>query len=246
MTTLVPLAADCVSKSYGDRRVLSSASLRAVSGQVTGLLGRNGAGKTTLLQIVVGMIEPDNGVVRIEGVGQLRVSLAQLAARGVFFLPARDLLLPALTVIDQMRVARDRFGGTIDLEGLAMRLGIGDRLGQKPLTLSGGERRRAELAVALAREPRVLVADEPLRGITPIDAEVLMGAIRAFTARGGAVIVTGHELPLLLPHVDRVTWCHAGMTREFESVVAAESDFTFQRDFLPGGNAGIRPRGRTA
>ncbi len=233
MTVAIPLSADCVSKTYRDRQVLSSASLWARPGIVSGLLGRNGAGKTTLLRILVGMLAPDNGVVRLDGVGELRVTLPQLALRGVFFLPARDLLLPSLSVIRQMRAARDRFGGTGDLEALASVLGIADRVNQKPSTLSGGERRRAELAVALAREPSVLVADEPLRGITPLDADVLMGAMRAFAQRGGAVVVTGHELPLLLPHLDRVTWCHAGKTREFSSVEEAMQDFAFRRDFLP-------------
>ncbi len=233
MITANPLEADCVSLSYGDRQVLSSASLRAQPGQVTGLLGRNGAGKTSLLRILVGIRAPDNGVVRVDGVGQLRVTLPQLAQRGVFFLPARDLLLPGITVLRQMRAARDRFGGTGDLERLALVLGIAERVQQSPATLSGGERRRAELAVALARQPRVLVTDEPLRGITPLDADALMGAMRGFAAHGGAVVVTGHELPLLLPHLDRITWCHAGKTREFASVTAAQADFAFRRDFMP-------------
>ncbi len=233
MNTVNPLEADCVSLSYGDRRVLSSASLRALSGQVTGLLGRNGAGKTSLLRILVGMMAPDNGVVRVDGAGQLRVTLPQLAQRGVFFLPARDLLLPGITVLRQMRAARDRFSGTGDLERLAFVLGIAERVQQTPSTLSGGERRRAELALALARQPRVLVTDEPLRGITPLDADALMGAMRGFAGHGGAVVVTGHELPLLLPHLDRVTWCHAGKTREFASVAAAQADFAFRRDFMP-------------
>ena len=233
MSAAIPLAADCVCKSYDGRKVLTSASIWARPGLVHGLLGRNGAGKTTLLRILVGMMAPDNGVVRIDGVGQLHVTLPQLAHGGVFFLPARDLLLPRLSVMQQMRAARDRFGGTGELEALASVLGIADRANQKPPTLSGGERRRAELAVALAREPRVLIADEPLRGITPLDADVLMGAMRAFAQRGGAVVVTGHELPLLLPHLDSLTWCHAGKTREFPSVAAAQQDFAFRRDFMP-------------
>jgi ABC-type multidrug transport system ATPase subunit len=232
-TRPAPLEADSVCHSFGNRRVLTSASLRAVQGQVTGLLGRNGAGKTTLLRILVGMQVPDNGAVRLDGAGQMRVTLSRLAARGVFFLPARDLLLSGLSVRDQLCSMRDTFAAAVDVHAVATSLGIADRLDQKPPTLSGGERRRAEVAAALARAPTVLVADEPLRGITPVDAEVLMGALRAFAARGGAVVITGHELPLLLPHLDRVTWCHAGRTREFPSVEAATADFAFRRDFLP-------------
>lgn len=218
---------------YGDRAVLTSASVRATPSCVTGLLGRNGAGKTTLLRIFVGVAAPENGVVRIDGVGQQSVSLAQLAGAGVFFLPARDLLHPLLSVWSQMQSMCDRFATSVDLTEIARHMGIADRVHQKPDTLSGGERRRAELAVALAREPRVLVADEPLRGVTPIDADAIMHALRSVAARGGAVVVTGHELPLLLPHLDRVTWCHQGQTRDYHSVTEAMADFAFRRDFLP-------------
>lgn len=233
MSNAFALEADCVCHRYGDRQVLSSASIRAMPGHVTGLLGRNGAGKTTLLRILVGLLQPDNGVVRTGGTGLLYARLANLARHGVFFLPARDLLLPGLTVLDHMRSMRDRFGGRADLGEIAEVFGIADRVHQVARTLSGGEKRRAELAVAFAREPRVLVADEPLRGITPIDADVIMRALTAFARRGGAVIVTGHELPLLLPHLDRVTWCHLGKTHEFATVAAALEDFAFRRDFLP-------------
>ncbi len=231
----VPLEADCVFKHYGERRVLTSASLRAVPGVITGLLGRNGAGKTTLLRILTGELAPDNGVVRVDGVGELRVHLASLARRGVFYLPARDLLLRRLSVIAQLRAVQATFGVHNDLQQIATLLGIAGRLQQRVSALSGGERRRAEFALALVRAPRVIVADEPLRGVTPLDADVLMGALRTFVQGGGAVIVTGHELPLLLPHLDRVLWCHAGRTREFASVQHAQRDFAFRRDFLPNG-----------
>ena len=135
---------------------------------MTGLLGRNGAGKTTLLHILVGMAQPYSGVVRVNGVGQLRVSLAELANHGVFFLPARDLLLPGITVWDHMRSMRDRFDFPVNLVEIAEIFGIVDRVHHVSRALSGGERRRAELAVAFARSPRVLVADEPLRGVHPL------------------------------------------------------------------------------
>jgi ABC-type multidrug transport system ATPase subunit len=226
------LEADSVSKRFGARTVLSSASLRARAGVVTALLGRNGVGKTTLLRVLAGIEQPDHGVVRMDGAPMDRASLSELAKRGVFFLPARRLLLPSLTVIDHMRAASVAFNERADLEALAKQLGIAERVGQRPHTLSGGERRRAELAVALARAPRVLIADEPLRGVTPLDAEVLLSALRAYARAGNAVVLTGHELPLLRPFLDRVVWCHAGTTRGFESMHAAESDFAFQREFL--------------
>ena len=229
------LEADCVAKRYGLRQVLTSASLRAVAGRVTLLAGRNGAGKSTLLRITTGTLEPDSGYVRLRGATMLYGSLARLAHEGVFFLPDRDLLHPAFAIAAQMGAVADAFGVEVDVPALAGLLGIGDCLMRRPRTLSGGQRRRAEIAVALARRPSVLIADEPLRGLSPIDAETVIGALSVFARRGAAVIVTGHETPVLLPAADHVTWCTAGTTREFDSSGEALADFAFRRDLLPSG-----------
>ena len=227
------LEADCVAKRYGERLVLKSGSVRAIPGLVIGLLGRNGAGKSTLLRIMAGSLAPDSGVVRVDGAGRLAVSLPWLADRGVFFLPDRDLLHPRVSVGMQLSWIGDRFHRTAAVRDVCELMGITAVLASKPRQLSGGERRRTEVACALIRAPRVLILDEPLRGIAPLDAERILSALRAFARAGGAVVLTGHELPLLLPAVDRVTWCTAGTTREFTSVAQAMGDFAFRRDFLP-------------
>lgn len=238
MMALPVLEADCVAKRFGSRAVLTAASLRAISGQVTALLGRNGAGKSTLLRIACGVIAADTGIVRLRDVMQPKPTLAGLARQGVCFLPDRDLLQPMVPVRPQLQamarlclpddVASDR----VDM--VAEALGITQRVMQKPRSLSGGERRRAEVALVLSGAPDVLLLDEPLRGIAPLDAEAIMGTIRGYAADGGAVVLTGHELPLLLPHVDRVTWCTAGTTREFATAGAALADHAFVRDFASG------------
>ena len=227
------LEADCVSKRYGRRQVLTSASLRAVAGRVTALVGRNGSGKSTLLRIITGSLAPDTGYVRLHGATLLSTTLSVLARDGVFFLPDRDLLHPALSIGTQMQATADVFGVAVDVPAIARQLGITGRLDQRPRTLSGGERRRAEIAVAIARHPAILLADEPLRGLAPIDAETILQALSTFARTGGSVIVTGHETPLLLPAVDHVTWCTDGTTREFDSPAAAMADFAFRRDYLP-------------
>jgi ABC-type multidrug transport system ATPase subunit len=230
-TTAPVLEADCVSKRYGERLVLSSASLRARAGLVTGLLGRNGAGKSTLLRILVGSLQPDGGCVRFDGSALLEAQLAPMARRGLFFLPDRDLLHPAVSLGRQLRWLSEHFGTTSQLADVAQRLGVAHVLSSRPRALSGGETRRAEVAMALLRAPRVLVLDEPLRGIAPLDAEVVLDALRALARTGCAVVLTGHELPLLVSSLDAVTWCHAGRTREFGSVAEAMQDFGAQRDF---------------
>lgn len=213
MTTLV---ADCVSKSYGARRVLTAGSLRAVPGQVRVLLGRNGIGKSTLLKIAAGVVRADAGAVHIDGEALLRPTLPRLARAGVFYLPDHDLLSSAFTLGAQLEFFARRFGRRTAREAARMAR-VEERLDALPHRLSGGELRRAELAVALVRRPRCLLADEPLRGIAPIDQELLCDILGALAAEGCAVVVTGHEAPTLLALAHHVTWCTAGTTYELGS-----------------------------
>lgn len=239
------LEADCVALRRGDRLVLTSASLRARAGCIHGLLGRNGAGKTTLLRILVGMLQADGGTVRMDGVAVDEPRLPALARRGVFFLPDRDLLHPRAAVGAQLQWMAAMHGTAAQVAVTCERMGIAARLGQRPSTLSGGERRRAEVACALLRAPRVLVLDEPLRGVAPLDAECILGALRDYVTAGGAVVLTGHELPLLEPWLDTVTWCAGSRTTAFESVAHAKADFAFRQQFL-GWTAPQRSRDTTS
>lgn len=231
----VLLEADAISKRFGDRVVLSTASLRARAGIVTGLLGRNGAGKSTLLRCFVGEMTPDQGNLRFDGVALETARRASLAKRGVCFVPDRDLLHPAVSVLTQCRWVAQEMGAMTRANELLDAFGLAHVQAQRPRSLSGGERRRAEVVLALLLAPRVLVLDEPLRGIPPIDAEIILGALREHASRGNAVVITGHELPLLMSSLQAITWCHAGKTREFASVDSAMQDFAFRRDFLPRG-----------
>jgi lipopolysaccharide export system ATP-binding protein len=239
MSADVPvLEADAISKAFRGHRVLTTAFLRLYAGRVTGLLGRNGAGKSTLLSCLVGLRAPDSGYIRLNGVAHEQVRLHQLARQGVFFLPDRELLHPRLGVQRQLRAVAQRSGHVCDVDALYTQLRLTTLRDAPPHALSGGERRRAEVAFALLCAPRVLVLDEPLRGIAPLDAEIILQALRAFTRAGGAVLITGHELPSLLPALDAVCWCHAGRTREFDSTTAALADHAFRQHFLPWGATG--------
>jgi ABC-type multidrug transport system ATPase subunit len=225
------LRADCVGKTYGERKVLTAASIQCEAGAVTALLGRNGAGKSTLLKISAGWIPPDYGTVHFKGESYVRPRLHQLAARGLFYLPDHDLLSTALSVRRQLEVVQRRFGrGTVD--DAARTMGIEHRLDQRPHQLSGGELRRAEIAVALLRAPECLLADEPYRGVAPFDAELLSHPFRALADAGCAVVVTGHEVPTLLDITDRVVWCTAGTTYYMGTPDQASADWRFQREYL--------------
>ena len=176
------LVADCVSKSFRGRRILSAGSLRAVEGELRVLLGRNGAGKSTLIKIAAGWIQPDSGNVRFGGTAHLEARLPELAAAGVFFLPDHDLFSNAFTVRTQLEMFRQQFDGG-DVDAAANEVGLLQRIDSKPHALSGGERRRAEIAAVLVRRPRCLLADEPYRGIAPKDAEHMTAVLHESFSR---------------------------------------------------------------
>lgn len=225
------LVADCVSKTFGHRQVLRSASLRAKSGEVRAIFGRNGEGKSTLLKIAVGLLKPDSGIVRVGDTTLLPASLPVLATHGVFYLPDHHLLAPAHSVDMQLQLFERRYGRrtTGDAARLARVEHLVDR---RAGSLSGGELRRAELAVALTRDPAVLIADEPFRGVAPADHDELTGLFRAMAAEGCAVVITGHEVPSLLAAVDHVTWCTQGTTYELGTPEQACQQDAFRQGYL--------------
>lgn len=225
------LVADCVARSFAGRRVLSSASLRAVSGELRVVFGRNGIGKSTLLRIAAGLLAADSGSVHFAGRSYYEPRFARLAADGLFFLPDHDLLSSAFTLRHQLEMFRERFDGG-DVVDCAARMGIDAHLDEHPDALSGGELRRAELAAVFVRRPRCLLADEPYRGISPVDHDRLTRAFRDLTANGVAVVITGHEVPTLLDAADHVTWCTSGTTYELGSPAIARRHEAFARDYL--------------
>jgi ABC-type multidrug transport system ATPase subunit len=226
------LAADYIGKRFGERKVLSAATVHADRGVVTALVGRNGSGKSTLLRIMAGLMAPDHGVVRFRGGVYTRTRLPRLARQGLFLLPAdRSTLSRTLTLRQHLDALRRRFGlppGGTELEELRITHLLDRAVG----TYSGGERRRAELALALVRAPDCLLADEPFLGITPADTEVFIAAFRALARRGTAIIVTGHEVPFILSVAHTVTWIHSGTTRQLGPPESAARDWLFRRDYL--------------
>ena len=225
------LCADCVGKAFGGRRVLSAASLRAEAGQVRVLFGRNGEGKSTLMRIAVGLMQPDSGTVHFKGAPLERARLSALATEGLFHLPDHDLLSPRFTVRAHLDMFVRRFGRGSTEEAAAL-VGLSERLDQYPHQLSGGETRRAELAVALVRGPLCLLADEPFRGIAPLDAEIIGRTFRELASRGCAVVFTGHEVETLLSVADHVVWCTDGTTYELGPPAVARAHERFGRMYL--------------
>jgi len=225
------LVADSVGKRFGDRRVLTAASLRVTAGECRALIGRNGAGKSTLLKIAAGGMAPDHGVIIWKGERLQRAHLARFAREGLLLLAPDGLLAPGQRLGAQLEMVAQTFGGGDPIEAMrALRL---DQLAsQRVDQLSGGERRRANLALALVRSPDCLLADEVFRDVAPLDCELVGETLRALAARGCAVLVTGHEIGFLLTYCDHVTWCSAGTTRELGPPAQAKQVDAFRAEYL--------------
>jgi ABC-type multidrug transport system ATPase subunit len=221
-----------IGKSIGPRRILSSADLFAAPGMVTALVGRNGAGKTTLLKIAAGWISPDRGAVEFRGGRSERPDPAALARAGLFFLPVdRSILSPSFTLAKHMDAVEARFGRA-DRATVLERLGIASLERVRCAALSGGERRRAHLAVAMLRRPSCLLMDEPFRGIDPKDTEIVQTVVRELAQEGCAVVITGHEVPTILATAGAVVWLRDETTQALGDPARASEDWRFRREFL--------------
>ena len=225
------LLADSISKSYGARRVLSSARLQASRGDVVGLLGRMGSGKSTLLKICAGVLRADSGWIELDGKRYTSPRRSKLALRGLFFLGETDNLAWTLTVREHFTELERRFGGRLSEEAADL-VRIDQLLNRRPQSLSGGEVKRVEMALALARRPVCVLADETFRSADPILCEVLGECFRLLAAQGCAVVVTGHEVNLLMPFLDSITWVTSGATYSLGSTKSAMSNDAFRREYL--------------
>lgn len=224
--------ADSICKRFGETQVLKSATVSAEAGRITALLGRNGCGKTTLLRIGAGILGADDGAVHFDGDCWLRPRLATLAHRGLFFLPAEDLLPWQVTIGSALEWLATAVGRLDAIPAAVAAMRLEPFLACAPYELSGGERRRAELAAVLTRGPRCLLADEPFQGIAPLDAELVAATLRRLADEGCAIVVTGHEVRALLELADDVVWMVAGTTHAFGTPTEALRNDAFRRDYL--------------
>ena len=232
---MIPLKAlflaDAFVKSFGQNRVLKGASVWGRAGKITVLLGRNGSGKSTLIRCALGLCTAEQGFVRFNGVPILRPHLFGLALQGLFYLPDRRLLSRRMRFGDQLDLIRTRFG-VGDPGEIIKQLEVGRFLDAFPDQMSGGELRRAELALALSRRPTCLIADEPLTEIEPKDRALIMEMLRIQAASNTAVLITGHEVRDLLSLSHEVIWMTAGTTHGLGSPEEARAHDQFRREYL--------------
>jgi lipopolysaccharide export system ATP-binding protein len=225
------LCADSISRSFAGRRVLSSARLAVEAGQIVGVLGRMGMGKSTLMKICAGVLDADSGWVEFAGQQYQRPRLSMLASRGLFYLAESDNLAGALTVRQHFDLIENRFGSG-DRALATEFMNLEQFLNARTDTLSGGETRRVEMALALLRRPLCLIADEPFRSVDPIMCETLGKAFVHLARSGCAVVVTGHEVNALKPYLDCVVWVTSGTTCSLGTTASAWSHDGFRREYL--------------
>ncbi len=197
-----------VSKTYSGRRVVDNVSLSIRKGEVVGLLGPNGAGKTTTFYMVVGLIKPDSGIIRYNHRDISQMPMYRRARRGIGYLPQEASVFRKLTVRENIElilenirippeVARER------LERLMSELGIDRIADSMGYALSGGERRRVEIARALAAEPNFILLDEPFAGVDPIAVQDIQSIILQLQRKGLGLLITDHNVRETLAIVDR-------------------------------------------
>ncbi|HVI29795.1 LPS export ABC transporter ATP-binding protein [Hansschlegelia sp.] len=209
------LSATGLAKSYGARSVVKDVSLWVRRGEAVGLLGPNGAGKTTVFYMITGLVPVDSGRIELNGVDVTRLPMFRRARLGIGYLPQEASIFRGLSVEDNIRavlevVEPDRARRKHDLEALLDEFGL-TRLRKSPaIALSGGERRRVEIARALASRPSFMLLDEPFAGIDPIAVGDIQALVRHLTNRGIGVLITDHNVRETLGLIDRAYIIHSG------------------------------------
>ncbi len=209
------LIAQGLSKTYRGRRVVDDVGLVVRRGEAVGLLGPNGAGKTTCFYMITGLIPVDSGRIGLDGHDITRVPMYRRARLGIGYLPQEASIFRGLSVEDNIRAVLevtqpDRKARELELDELLEEFHIAHLRRQPSTSLSGGERRRCEIARALASRPTFMLLDEPFAGVDPIAVADIQGLVRHLTARGIGVLITDHNVRETLGLIDRAYIMHAG------------------------------------
>lgn len=220
-----------IGKSFGRKRVVEAVSLHVRRGESVGLLGPNGAGKTTVFYMITGLVTPDHGEINLDGYDITKLPMYQRARLGIGYLPQEASIFRGLTVEENIRavleiVEKDKARRQHDLDSLLNEFRI-EHLRKSPaIALSGGERRRCEIARSLASRPSFMLLDEPFAGIDPIAVGDIQNLVRYLTKRGIGVLITDHNVRETLGLIDRAYIIASGavLTEGLPHEIVANSD----------------------
>jgi lipopolysaccharide export system ATP-binding protein len=210
------LSARGLRKRYKSREVVHDFGLDLGTGEVVGLLGPNGAGKTTCFYMIVGLVPTDAGQIALDGEDITALPMHERARRGIGYLPQEASVFRKLSVSDnltavlELRSDLDAAGRRRELASLLDELQVGHVATQSGASLSGGERRRVEIARALAANPRMILLDEPFAGVDPISVGEIQKIVRHLKQRGIGVLITDHNVRETLGICDRAYILNAG------------------------------------
>ena len=205
---MILLQATGLVKRYGGRAVVDDVSFTVNQGEIVGLLGRNGAGKTTSFRMVIGMVNPNAGRVTFDGVDVTNMPMYKRARRGIGYLSQEPSIFQRLTVRDNIMAILElmplpKAARNERCDHLLDQFGLSHVTGQLARTLSGGERRKLEIARALVTNPTMILLDEPFSGVDPIAVGDLQKEIRALQDRGISILLTDHNVRETLTVTDR-------------------------------------------
>ena len=205
-----------ISKSYGNKKVVRDISISINRGEIVGLLGPNGAGKTTTFYMIVGLVKPDTGSIILDKVEISKMPIYSRGLEGISYLPQEPSIFRGMNVEDNLLsiieiVEKDKNKQNIILESLLNEFDINHVRKSKSIVLSGGERRRLEIARTLASRPKYLLLDEPLTGIDPVSIEEIKIIIKKLKQKNIGVLITDHNVRETLKIVDKVYIVNEGM-----------------------------------
>jgi len=195
-------------KSYRGRRVVNSLSFSAERGEVVGMLGPNGAGKTTTFYMILGLVKPEAGQVLLDDHDITTIPIFRRSRLGIGYLPQEASIFRKMTVLENVMLYLEARGvsgraGRQEAMKLLEDFGVAERTGVKGISLSGGERRRVEIARALAARPAFLLLDEPFTGVDPIAINDIQQVIRKLADRGIGIVISDHNVRETLKITDR-------------------------------------------
>ncbi len=205
-----------ISKSYGNKKVVRDISISINRGEIVGLLGPNGAGKTTTFYMIVGLVKPDTGSIILDKVEISKMPIYSRGLQGISYLPQEPSIFRGMNVEDNLLaiieiVEKDKNKQNIILQSLLNEFDINHVRKSKSIVLSGGERRRLEIARTLASRPKYLLLDEPLTGIDPVSIEEIKIIIKKLKQKNIGVLITDHNVRETLKIVDKVYIVNEGM-----------------------------------